>query len=124
MDEGAQILNGIKSEEIRAASELAREQHVGIWSSVFVMPWEWRAQPANQTLGEQPATRPKVVQPMQSQGSSAGQIKGNISSNGEHIYHVPGGKWYDGTNIDESNGERWFCSEVEARAAGWRPAKQ
>jgi endonuclease YncB( thermonuclease family) len=29
-------------EEIRAASELARQQHVGIWSSVFVMPWEWR----------------------------------------------------------------------------------
>jgi endonuclease YncB( thermonuclease family) len=31
-----------KCETIRAASELAHEQHVGIWSSVFVMPWVWR----------------------------------------------------------------------------------
>ena len=49
-------------------------------------------------------------------------IKGNISFNGEHIYHLPGGKWYDVTKINESRGERWFCSEAEARAAGWRRA--
>jgi hypothetical protein len=37
---------------------------------------------------------------------------------------VPGGAWYDKTEIDESKGERWFCSEAEAQAVGWRPAKQ
>ena len=48
-------------------------------------------------------------------------IKGNISvRTGERIYHVPGGKFYDATRISLSNGERWFCSEEEARAAGWR----
>ncbi|MDP3986002.1 MAG: hypothetical protein Q8P77_01050 [Candidatus Veblenbacteria bacterium] len=47
-------------------------------------------------------------------------IKGNISSSGERIYHVPGGSFYDQTKIDTSNGERWFCSEEEARQAGWR----
>jgi len=47
-------------------------------------------------------------------------IKGNISLNGERIYHVPDGKWYDKTTIDTLKGERWFCSEEEARAAGWR----
>lgn len=48
-------------------------------------------------------------------------IKGNISvSSGEKIYHVPGGAYYDETVIDESRGERWFCTEVEAIAAGWR----
>lgn len=49
-------------------------------------------------------------------------IKGNISANGK-IYHVPGSPSYDSTRIDESKGERWFCTEAEARAAGWRPPK-
>jgi len=48
-------------------------------------------------------------------------IKGNISMRtGERIYHVPGGKFYDLTVINPAKGERWFCSEAEARAAGWR----
>ena len=50
-------------------------------------------------------------------------IKGNISESGERIYHLPSNRYYDVTGIDESRGERWFCSEAEARAAGWRPAK-
>lgn len=48
------------------------------------------------------------------------RIKGNISG-GERIYHTPGSPYYDQTDIDVSIGERWFCSEREARAAGWRP---
>ena len=47
-------------------------------------------------------------------------IKGNINSKGEKIYHVPGSAKYDATKIDESVGERWFGSEDEAIAAGWR----
>ena len=50
-------------------------------------------------------------------------IKGNISSNGQ-IYHLPGQENYADTRIDTSRGERWFCSEVEARAAGWRRARR
>lgn len=50
-------------------------------------------------------------------------IKGNISTSGERIYHLPSNRYYAETIIDESKGERWFCSEAEARAAGWRPAK-
>lgn len=50
-------------------------------------------------------------------------IKGNVSTRGERIYHVPGQKYYDDTRISPSHGERWFCSEAEARAAGWRRAK-
>ena len=47
-------------------------------------------------------------------------IKGNINSKGDHIYHVPGSSSYGATKINESKGERWFCSEAEARSAGWR----
>jgi endonuclease YncB( thermonuclease family) len=50
-------------------------------------------------------------------------IKGNINSKGEHIYHMPGQKFYDNTVIDESQGERWFCTEDEAIGAGWRKSK-
>ena len=48
-------------------------------------------------------------------------IKGNISDNGR-IYHMPGQKYYEQTRINTGKGERWFCSEAEARAAGWRKA--
>ena len=50
-------------------------------------------------------------------------IKGNVSINsGEHIYHVPGQHYYASTIIRPEYGERWFCSEAEALAAGWRRA--
>ena len=50
-------------------------------------------------------------------------IKGNISSSGEKIYHMPGQKYYDKTVIDELKGECWFCTEEEAISAGWRKSK-
>jgi hypothetical protein len=50
-------------------------------------------------------------------------VKGNISSSGR-IYHLPGSESYADTQINESKGERWFCTEAEARAAGWRPASE
>lgn len=51
-------------------------------------------------------------------------IKGNISFDGEKIFHVPGQEFYNATVIDTSYGERWFCSEDEARAAGWRKSNR
>jgi len=57
-------------------------------------------------------------------GTSQPVIKGNISSSGEKIYHVPGGDYYDKTVIDEASGERWFCTEAEAMAAGWRRSER
>lgn len=59
------------------------------------------------------------------QVSQSCDIKGNISINtGERIYHVPGQKYYAATRISPQYGERWFCSEAEARAAGWRKARR
>lgn len=50
-------------------------------------------------------------------------IKGNINSKSEKIYHLPNCKSYSLTKIDESSGERMFCSEREAITAGWRKAE-
>ena len=63
--------------------------------------------------------------PAAAQTSSGAQcpIKGNISSKGERIYHPPGCRYYNSTLIDPKRGERWFCSEQEAVAAGWRRTK-
>jgi len=51
-------------------------------------------------------------------------IKGNISSSGEKIYHMLGQYYYEKTVIDESRGEKWFCTEEEAISAGWRKSKK
>ncbi len=85
----------------------ARAARRGIWASEFVKPWDWRR-------GKRIAANDNAPDQC--------RIKGNISRSGERIYHVPGGQYYGRTKIDSSKGERWFCSEAEATAAGWRKA--
>lgn len=50
-------------------------------------------------------------------------IKGNISSSGEKIYHTRSSSSYANTIIDPAKGERWFCTVEEARSNGWRAPK-
>lgn len=51
-------------------------------------------------------------------------IKGNVSpSTSERIYHVQGQGYYHATRISPLWGERYFCSEAEARRAGWRRSR-
>ena len=45
-------------------------------------------------------------------------IKGNVTSRGKH-YVMPWSRGYSRVRIQERRGERWFCSEQEAIAAGW-----
>ena len=60
----------------------------------------------------------------ESQANSPGAcpIKGNIDPRGRRVYHLPWSQWYALTKISTSRGERWFCSEKEAAAAGWQRA--
>jgi hypothetical protein len=52
-------------------------------------------------------------------------IKGNINrKTGDRVYHLPGQKHYDEVTVEPENGERWFCTEDEAQASGWRRSKQ
>lgn len=48
-------------------------------------------------------------------------IKGNIRAS-QKTYHLPECKNYDQTIVDESFGDRWFCTEADAVAAGYRKA--
>jgi hypothetical protein len=54
--------------------------------------------------------------------STSCTIKGNISATKEKIFHVIGCPNYGQTVIDTTKGERMFCSEQEAKDAGWRKA--
>lgn len=64
-----------------------------------------------------------VTQPQTAEGGNGCRIKGNISGSGR-IYHMPGQEHYAVTRINPARGERWFCTEAEARAAGWRRARR
>lgn len=83
---------------------------IGIWGAQFTAPATFRADERAATL--QGATAP----------DANCVIKGNISRSGR-IYHMPHNRDYDRTGINPANGERWFCTEAEARAAGWRAAR-
>jgi len=124
---------------------IARAAGLGLWGlspGSRNAPWEWRRSKRDPSAGFTDFSNETVancVAAMHWHGQSAHaaasglttpqagnrpsaecRIKGNISGNGR-IYHVPGSLSYDRTKIDESKGERWFCSEEEARTAGWRP---
>lgn len=49
-------------------------------------------------------------------------IKGQVVS-GDRVYVLPWSPQYDRVRVREQRGGRWFCSETEARAAGWRPVE-
>lgn len=89
-----------------AEENAARAARRGIFATENQPPWEYRSQ---QWAGAQ------------QQAPSGCAIKGNITRNGQ-IYHMPWSPWYAKVVIEEARGERWFCSESEAVAAGWRPA--
>jgi len=84
----------------------------GVWAGEVEVPATYRA-----------AVRAAAAAANERTAPPGCQIKGNISANGR-IYHRPGQEHYGDTRIDPARGERWFCSEAEARAAGWRPARR
>jgi hypothetical protein len=115
----------VPQEEQAAASKR------GMWKGEFIFPWDWRHQNENRSFRvlprsfktAPPAGSTNAVEPHNASSSQC-VIKGNISQSGERIYHVPGGKFYDRTVISVTKGERWFCSEAEAQAAGWRRSRR
>lgn len=94
----------------------ARAAKRGIWAGDFAAPEAYRRNDRNEA-----PTQRRDPQPAPRDGC---YIKGNINGEGERIYHVPGTSSYDDTAIDTNKGERWFCSEAEARAEGWRAPRR
>lgn len=115
-----------------AAEQIAQASQQGIWQYQFEEPWAYRKGKRNGELSSSPsatARSPEAqttsVNPSSKQVDSSSDclIKGNISSSGKRIYHPPSSPWYTRTRIEVTKGEKWFCSEEEARRAGWQRAK-
>lgn len=88
--------------------DLARRAGAGAWAGGFVDPESFR-----QTGNGDVAT----AQRQPAAANAACNIRGNINRAGERIYHLPGDPFYGRTNPEAT-----FCSEAEARAAGFRRA--
>jgi len=91
----------------------------GAWGGNFTDPWDARR--AGETQERQ---QPQGGSSNAVSGCRGTGIKGNISKpSGERIYHTRDSSSYEETRIDEADGERWFCTEEDARRAGWRPRR-
>lgn len=85
--------------------ESAREAKRGIWQGEVLRPQDWRAQTWEAAKREAPDGCP---------------IKGVIRASAK-IYALPWSDAYGKARVRPARGERWFCSEDEAKAAGFAP---
>jgi len=83
----------------------AKSLRIGVWQGEATPPWEYREH------------RWASAEPQAPQGCA---IKGNVTAHGK-IYHMPWSPWYAQIRMNPEKGRRWFCTEAEAVAAGWRP---
>jgi endonuclease YncB( thermonuclease family) len=88
--------------------EKARQAKIGIWSGTSERPADYRAQKWRDAKRAAPDGCP---------------IKGNVQG-GRRLYVLPWSQDYARVRVSLSRGERWFCSEAEAQAAGWKPAER
>src|ERR1700716_1925750 len=104
--------------------EQAKAARRGLWAGTFETPKDYRARNfggGNATLlipydpGTCPPPPPDPRPPQCA-------IKGNIGGQrGQpRIYHMPGSRGYEVVVIAPAKGERYFCSEQDALACGWR----
>lgn len=92
----------------RADEDAARENKAGVWQGESVRPSEWRARIWEEAKGAAPDGCP---------------IKGIVRS-GEQIYAMPWSNEYSASRFRPAKAERWFCSEGEARDAGFKSSVQ
>ena len=110
------------SSDYVSAEESAKVNKRGIWAGTFQMPSDFR-HAGDTPVPVRPKTSTKRSAPRavsddwQARATGNCSIKGNRSRRGEWIYHLPGMPYYDRTRPEEV-----FCTEAEARAAGYRRA--
>jgi len=83
----------------------AKAESRGIWQASTMPAWDYRQ---------------RHWDSVEMQAPNGCAIKGNITKSGR-IYHMPWSPWYAQITIDPDKGKRWFCTEADAIAAGWRP---
>lgn len=92
-------------DEFKALEQQAKTEKLGIWSLE-----DYQSSTTTNNTNQNNTSTKTTPAP-----SDSCDIKGNINSRGEKIYHMPGQQYYDKTIAEEV-----FCSEEEAQAAGYR----
>ncbi|MDX2159449.1 MAG: thermonuclease family protein [Hyphomicrobiaceae bacterium] len=93
----------------RNAEAEARSARAGLWGiGEPERPEVWRAKVWAEAKRKAPEGCP---------------IKGQVA-NGDRVYLLPWSARYDRVRVSKRRGERWFCSEEEAVAAGFRSASR
>jgi len=94
-----------------AEAELAaRQASLGIWASKFEFPWDWRR---------------KREQAGADGADPSCPLKGKVAADGQRLYYGPLDPEYEAFAVDAARGDRFFCSDDQARAAGWlRPGEK
>lgn len=116
------------SSTYRHAEDDARAHERGLWRGAFIAPWDWRHRNKKTvilgTLSVPINAQSLLLPRSETDGAPSPEciIKGNISRNGERIYHMPNQQFYGRIRMDVGGGRRWFCTPAEAEAAGWRRA--
>jgi len=111
-------------EEYQSAEAIRKAHKIGLWASVFQTPSDWRAdhpiQAAQATTPKHRNVRANRVQAAEKvyRNQFGCAIKGNRNRRGQWIYHLPGRPYYDQTRPEEL-----FCTETQARNAGYRRSK-
>lgn len=96
----------------RSAQAKAQEAKAGLWSAdAPERPAVWRAR-----LWEE--ARAKAPEGCPIKGKVAGRRGDMVKT-----YHLPWSPTYMKLRVVSARGERWFCSEADARAAGFNPAE-
>lgn len=94
----------------------AQASKLGMWNSTFVSPEEHRAAERGDATPAPPLGQwARTESPRSITGCT---IKGNRNRRGEWIYHLPGMAYYE-----ETRAEEMFCSEAEAKGAGYRRSR-
>lgn len=103
------------------AEDRAKARTAGIWASTFTMPSQHRKASDPQTTAPSPGgaqtSAGRAAEQHTDYVSPDCRIKGNRNRKGQWIYHLPGMPYYDATRAEE-----FFCSEAQARSAGYRRA--
>jgi len=88
--------------------DAARAAKAGIWQGEILRPQAWRDQEWQDAMHSAPDGCP---------------IKGYIRASSK-LYALPWSENYDRTKVRIDKGGRWFCSEDDAKAAGFAPSSR
>jgi endonuclease YncB( thermonuclease family) len=106
--QGFAFAEGGASSRYGAQEQDARHAKAGMWVADAQRPAEFRA---------------KVWEEAKRRAPDGCPIKGQVTGT-ERVYVLPGTPAYERLRMYASRGDRWFCSEQEAAAAGFKAAQR